>query len=70
MTFMQVLLLIQDRGETIVSDKTHAIQTDKFLYSRSTTGEWEQRDLPLPIEEHHFPPLPETPAVEKKKKKK
>ena len=56
MTFIEVLQLIDERGEKIVSDKTHSIQTNKFLYSRADNGEWEQRELPPPPAEK-FPPI-------------
>lgn len=69
MTFLELMILIQDRGETVVSDKTHLIQTDKFSYYRSPNGGWEQRDLPAPVEDK-FPPLAEDPLIIKKKKKK
>ncbi len=75
MTFLEVLLLIESRGETITSDKTHTIQTDKFLYERASGGEWLQKELPqtittgtefLPIE----PYTAEVKSTAKKKKKK
>lgn len=56
MTFIEVLQLIEERGERIVTDKTHAIRTDKFLYAREPNGEWMQRELP-PVEPEKFPPL-------------
>lgn len=56
MTFIEVLQLIDERGEKIVSDKTHAILTDKFQYARTPNGEWEQKELPPPAAEK-FPPL-------------
>lgn len=56
MTFIEVLQLIDGRGENIVSDKTHTILTDKFQYSRTNNGEWEQKELPPPAPEK-FPPL-------------
>lgn len=67
MTFIEMLLLIDQRGEKIVSDKTNAIQTDKWLYSRTPNGDWEQREIPPPPEDP-FPPLPEPEPVKKKKK--
>lgn len=67
MTFIEVLLLIQDRQEKILSDKIDSIQTNKFLYSRSGTGVWEQKELPPPPEER-FAPIPPEPPREKKKK--
>lgn len=70
MNFIEVLLLIDQRGEKITSDKIHAIHTDKFLYERGADGVWVQKDLPPPIqEEDKFPPLPEPEVVPKKKKK-
>lgn len=68
MTFIEVLLLIEQRGEKIVSDKIHAIHTDKFLYARESDGTWAQKDLPPPIQD--LPPLAEDPVPVKKKKKK
>jgi hypothetical protein len=66
-----MLLLIEQNGETIVSDKTHSILTNKWLYSREPTGEWRQKDIPPPPEnERTFPPLEPEPPKEKKKKKK
>lgn len=56
MTFIEVLQLIDERGEKVISDKTHAIRTDKFLYAREPNGEWTQKDLP-PVEPEKFPPL-------------
>jgi hypothetical protein len=72
MTFIEVLLLIDERGEQIVSDKTHAIQTDKFLYSRESNGEWIQKELPVvTMKVDPFPPLetvvPQLPKTKKKK---
>lgn len=70
MTFVEMLLLIDERGEKIVSDKTHSITTDKFLYNRESNGEWVQKELPVVvIEVDPFPPLEVTPPKEKKKKK-
>lgn len=56
MTFIEVLQLIDERGEKIVSDKTHNILTDRFQYSRTNDGQWEQKELPPPAAEK-FPPL-------------
>ena len=71
MTFVEMLLLISERGEKIVSDKIHSITTDKFLYNREPNGEWVQKELPVvTIEIDPYPPLEVTPSKEKKKKKK
>jgi hypothetical protein len=67
MTFIEVLLLIQERGEKILHDKTFSIQTDKFLYTRTSEGIWEQKSLP-PTPEEKFAPIPPEPPKEKKKK--
>lgn len=70
MTFVEMLLLIDERGEKIVSDKTHTITTDKFQYTREPAGEWAQKELPVVvIEIDPYPPLEVTPPKEKKKKK-
>lgn len=68
MTFIEVLLLIEQRGEKITSDKIHAIHTDKFLYAREVDGTWVQKDLPPPVQE--LPPLAVEPEPVKKKKNK
>jgi hypothetical protein len=67
MTFIEVLLTIQERGEKVLSDKIFSIQTDKFLYARTSDGQWEQRPLP-PTPEEKFAPIPAEPPKEKKKK--
>ncbi len=71
MTYLEVLMLIGERGETVVSDKTHAIQTDKFLYSREPDGAWVQKELPVvTMTVDPFPPLEAViPTLPKKKKK-
>jgi hypothetical protein len=71
MTFIEVLLLISERGEKIASDKTNAIHTDKFLYARAPDGTWEQRELPVEtIAVDKFPPLESViPTLKTKKKK-
>jgi hypothetical protein len=71
-TYVEVLLLIEERGEKHVSDKTHSIQTDKFIYSREPNGSWEQKELPITtIVVDPFPPLESVlPVLPKSKKKK
>lgn len=69
MTFVEMLLLIEQNGETIISDKTHSIQTNKWQYSRLPSGDWEQKELPS-LPEPAFAPLEPEPPKEKKKKKK
>lgn len=66
MNYLELILLIAERGEKVVSDKTLAIQTDKHLYSRLPDGSWEERELPTPTE----PPLTLAPVEIKEKKKK
>lgn len=71
MTFIEVLILLDSRGEKIVSDKTHAIQTDKFIYSREPNGDWVQKDLPVTtIVVDPYPPLESVLPPKTKKKKK
>lgn len=70
MTFMEILLLIDERGEKIISDKTHIIKTDKFMYVRGHNGSWEQQELPVVVMEvDKFPPLESVVSLPKKKKK-
>lgn len=47
MTFCEVLTKISERGEKVISDKLHLIQTDKRLYARTSDGGWEEKQLPL-----------------------
>jgi hypothetical protein len=71
MTFIEVLILLDSRGEKIVSDKTHAIQTDKFIYSREPNGDWVQKELPIQtIVVDPYPPLESVLPPKTKKKKK
>lgn len=71
MTFIEVLILLDSRGERIISDKTHTITTDKFIYSREANGEWIQKDLPVvTIQVDQFPPLESVLPPKKTKKKK
>ena len=71
MTFIEVLILLDSRGEKIVTDKTHVIQTDKFIYSREPNGEWVQKELPIKtIVVDPYPLLePVLPPQTKKKNK-
>ena len=69
MTFLEMLLLIEQNKEKVISDKSSSIQTDKFIYVRSAGGEWEQQALLTTHVEERFPPLPVEIPVEKKKRK-
>jgi hypothetical protein len=75
MNYLDVLLLIQNSGEKIVSDKLNHIQTDRFIYVRTLNGDWEQRELTtiLPdgtrIEGPTFLPIVPTTIPDKKKHK-
>jgi hypothetical protein len=44
MTFIELISLIGERGEKVISDKLHVIQTDKHVYSRSQQGEWKEQE--------------------------
>lgn len=72
MTYIEVLLLIEERGEKIASDRTHSIQTDKFIYAREPDSSWIQKELPITtIVVEKFPPLEEViPTLPKTKKMK
>ena len=72
MTFLELMMLLDSRGEKTVSDKINHIQTDKFVYTRMPNGEWEQGELPIKtIAVDPFPPLesvlPKLPKTKKKK---
>lgn len=49
MTFFEVLTKISERGEKVISDKCHVIQTDKHLYARASDGGWVEKELPTPV---------------------
>ncbi len=66
MTYLELILLIAERGEKVVSDKTLAIQTDKHLYHRQPNGSWQEGELPTTTET----PLTLAPVEIKEKKKK
>ncbi len=51
MTFYEVLTKMSERGEKVISDKSHIIQTDKRLYVRASDGGWEEKELPSPKDE-------------------
>lgn len=76
MNYMEVLLLIQSTGQQIVSDKLHHIQTDKFMYVRAASGEWQQKELTTidsygaRIEAPAFLPIVPTIILDKKKRHK
>jgi hypothetical protein len=66
-----MLILLDSRGEKIISDKTHTITTDKFVYSREPNGDWIQKDLPVvTIQIDPYPPLESVLPPKKTKKSK
>jgi hypothetical protein len=66
MTYLEVILLIQERAEKVVSDRVLAIQTNKHLYSRKPDGTWEESEVT--VSEEKFIPLPIEMPIEKKKR--
>lgn len=67
MTFLEMILLIEEREEKIASDRASNIQTDKHLYTRlhGDLG-WEERELS--VTEPHISLASPDPPTEKKKK--
>jgi hypothetical protein len=57
MTFIEMMLLIDERKEKIVIDRIDSVHTDAHLYARSTQGIWEEKDLPPPIDKTIDKPL-------------
>lgn len=45
MTFLDMLLVIEQRGEKIITDKINHLQTDKHAYTRTSDG-WEEKEMP------------------------
>lgn len=78
MTFLETIQLIGANGEKVIHDRLHSIQTDKFLYRRSTSSDdrsvWTQKELP-PIDDNQradvsrFQPIVTTPPRMPKVKK-
>jgi hypothetical protein len=68
MNYLELIMLISERGEKSVSEKLSSIRTDKFLYHRSSDGNWEQLDLPAIVEEEKYLPISPTETKEKHKK--
>ena len=66
MTYLDAILLIQERSEKVISDKPQSILTDKRLYRRKFDGDWEETDAPV-VETDRFKPLPPPSPKEKKK---
>ena len=65
MTYLELILLLDELQEKVVSDRPLSIQTDKHIYSKMPDGNWEQRELvvidqPLTL-------APEEPPKEKKR---
>jgi hypothetical protein len=59
MNFIEVMMLIGERGEKIIQDKIHTIQTDKHMYARDfSTGSWQEKELPPPPEDRLQPITP------------
>lgn len=75
MTFLEIINLIRELDEKIISDKTNHIQTDKHIYVRSGEG-WEQKELTTiladgtRIEAPAFLPIVPTIIPDKKKRAK
>lgn len=67
MTYIEVVILISERGEKVVSDRLSSIQTDKHLYTRGPTGDWEARESIPPVIEEKFAQIPVEIPVAKKK---
>lgn len=68
MTYLELILLLDERGEKVIHDRAKSIQTDKFQYQRGPDGTWVQQELP-PAPENPLTVLADTlPTVKGKKK--
>lgn len=68
MTFLELILLLETRGEKVLTDGVSAIYTDKRLYSRVSSSVWEEKELPVMVESKDFLPLVIEPPKSKKTK--
>ncbi len=66
MTYLEVILLMQERAEPVLSDRVLEIRTTKHLYSRKPDGTWDESEVV--VAEPTFSPLPVEIPTEKKKK--
>jgi hypothetical protein len=65
MTFLELILLIEERGEKVViGDRPLNLTTDKYSYNR-VDGVWVQRDIPAPLPIDHGQYLPIVPTEPK-----
>lgn len=60
MNYLEMILLIKERNEKVISDRVMSIQTDKHLYARKSDGNWEEQEL-LVMEESLITLAPEVP---------
>lgn len=68
MTYLELIVLISERQEKVVSDRSFIIQTDKRLYTRFPDGSWEEGNLPEVADALTLAPI--IPPKEYKKKRK
>jgi hypothetical protein len=68
MNFLETILLIEERGEKVISEKLSSIQTNGHCYTRSSNGDWTERPL-TETEKLAKPPTPPQSFVMKEKKK-
>jgi hypothetical protein len=68
MTFLETILLIEERGEKIISsDKLSSLQTDQYMYYRISDNQWLERDLTETEKLNKPPTPPHTIPVREKK---
>ncbi len=70
MNFIDTMIAIAERGEKVTIERATSIYTNKFMYVRLDDGNWVQRELPPPVDNTQFTPLPvEVPQTKQAKKK-
>jgi hypothetical protein len=68
MNFLETILLIEERGEKVISEKLSSIQTNGHYYTRSSNGDWTERELTETEKLAKPPTPPQTIAIKEKKK--
>src|SRR5277367_6595165 len=64
-SWVEMIMYVNARKETITSDTYNRVITDKHMYQRLVGGAWERKDIPPPPQ-NRFPDLPEDLPTSKK----
>lgn len=45
MTFIEVVVLIEQRGERLITDRINCLMTDRHAYERTSENVWQEKEL-------------------------